>query len=89
MSCLHKVIYELKQAALSWWKALTKSTKAIGWVRLTLDAGVFFYKDSNDRFCVIIVYVDDVMFFLKDKKLISRLSSTSNGNAAIRKSLRS
>ena len=75
---LHKAIYGLKQAALSWWKALTKSTKAMGWVRLTSDAGVFFYEDSNGRFCVIIVYVDDALFFSKDKKLIAFLKAEFN-----------
>ena len=72
---LHKAIYGLKQAALSWWKALTKSTKAMGWVRLTSDASVFFYQDSNGKLAVIVVYVDDTLFFSKDKKLIAFLKA--------------
>ena len=75
---LHKAIYGLKQAALSWWKALTKSTKAMGWVRLTSDAGVFFYQDSNGKLAVIVVYVDDALFFSKDKKLIAFLKAEFN-----------
>jgi len=28
--CLHQAIYGLKQAALAWWKQLTKSMKILG-----------------------------------------------------------
>ena len=50
----------------------------MGWVQLTSDAGMFFYQDSNSKLAVIVVYVDNTLFFSKDKKLIVYLKAELN-----------
>ena len=66
---LHPAIYGLKQAALAWWKELESSMNRIGFKRTVSDAGVFFtYIGKN--LILIIVYVDDAIFFGKNKKAI-------------------
>jgi len=67
---LKRAIYGLKQAALAWWRALDKSMATLGCTRLLSDSGIFI---NEDKSIVIIVYVDDVLFFGKDKKKIDSL----------------
>ena len=64
---LKRAIYGLKQAALTWWKALDKSMANQGFTRLSSDSGIFVNKD---RSIIVIVYVDDVLFMGADKKQI-------------------
>ena len=66
---LRRALYGLKQAALSWWKELAGSMKKLGFKRLSSDAGLFVYKTKTDLI-VAVVYVDDAMFFGKNKTLV-------------------
>ena len=66
---LHCALYGLKQAALSWWKELAGSMKKLGFKHLSSDAGLFVYKTKTDLI-VAVVYVDDAMFFGKNKTLV-------------------
>ena len=66
---LHHALYSLKQAALSWWKELAESMKKLGFKHLASDAGLFVYKTKTD-FVVAVFYVDDAMFFGKNKILV-------------------
>ena len=66
--CLRYALYGLKQAALSWWKELAESMKKLGFKCLASDAGLFVYKMKNDL-VVAMVYVNDAMFFSKNKTL--------------------
>ena len=61
-------LYGLKQAALLWWKELAGSMKKLGFKHLASDAGLFVYKTKTDL-NVAVVYVDDAMFFGKNKTL--------------------
>ena len=78
------LINSLKQAALSWWKELAKSMKKLGFKHLASDAGLFVYKMKTDL-VVAVVYVDDAMFFGKNKTLVIRRSRNSwmHGNVVI------
>jgi transposase InsO family protein len=67
---LKRAIYGLKQAALAWWKALDGSMSRLGCKRLLSDSGLFVNKNKT---IVIVVYVDDVLFFGKNKKDINSL----------------
>src|ERR1700761_6457129 len=67
---LKRAIYGLKQAALAWWKALDGSMRTLGCKRLLSDSGLFVNKNKT---IVIVVYVDDVLFFGKNKKDINSL----------------
>jgi hypothetical protein len=68
---LLRAIYGLKQAALAWWKELEASMKRLGFKRTASDAGVFFaYIGGN--LVIIIVYVDDAIFFVKNVKAVKQ-----------------
>ena len=71
---LKRAIYELKQAALAWWRVLDKSMSTIGCTCLLSDSGLFINKEKN---IVVIVYVDDVLFLGKDKAAIDSLKKRS------------
>ena len=68
---LHHAIYGLKQAALAWWKELESSMKRLGFRRTASDAGVFFAHVGKDL-VIIIVYVDDAIFFGKNLKAVKQ-----------------
>ena len=72
--CLHQAIYGLKQAALAWWKQLTKSMKILGFKQLTADAGVFIYLKDNET-VIVIIYIDNTLFIGKNKLLVNKLKS--------------
>jgi hypothetical protein len=68
--CLKRAIYRLKQAALAWWKALDGSMSRLDCKQLLSDSGLFVNKNKT---VVIVVYVDNVLFFRKNKKDINSL----------------
>ena len=67
---LQRALYGLKQAGLAWWKELNSSMKNLGFEHLLSDAGLFVCKDYKD-IIIAIVYVDDAMFFGKDKAKVN------------------
>ena len=69
--CLQHALYGLKQAGLAWWKELNSSMNELGFKCLVSDAGIFVCKDYKN-IIIAIVYVDDAMFFGKNKVLIDK-----------------
>ena len=69
--CLQHALYGLKQAGLAWWKELNLSMKGLGFQHLLSDAGLFVCKDYKE-IIIAIVYVDDAMFFGKNKVLVDK-----------------
>ena len=69
---LHRAIYGLKQAALAWWKELEFSMKRLGFKRTASDAGVFI-ANRGKNLVIIIVYVDDAIFFGKNIEAIKKV----------------
>jgi hypothetical protein len=67
---LQRALYGLKQAGLAWWKELNSSMNELGFTRLVSDAGLFVCKDYKE-IIIAIVYVDDAMFFGKDKARVN------------------
>jgi Reverse transcriptase (RNA-dependent DNA polymerase) len=63
---LQCALYGLKQAGLAWWKELNSSINKLGFKHLMSDAGLFVCKDFKE-IIIAIVYVDDAMFFGKNK----------------------
>jgi Reverse transcriptase (RNA-dependent DNA polymerase) len=61
--CLQCALYGLKQAGLAWWKELSSSMNELGFKH---DAGLFVCKDYKE-IIIAIVYVNDSMFFGKNK----------------------
>ena len=68
---LKRALYSLKQAGLAWWKELSNSMKDLGFAHLNSDAGIFMCL-LGTRLIVAVVYVDDAMFFSKNKKLVKK-----------------
>jgi Reverse transcriptase (RNA-dependent DNA polymerase) len=64
--CLQRALYGLKQAGLAWWKELNSSMNELGFKHLMSDAGLFVFKDFKE-IIIAIVYVDDAIFFGKNK----------------------
>jgi Reverse transcriptase (RNA-dependent DNA polymerase) len=56
----------IKQAGLAWWKELNSSMNELGFKCLVSDAGLFVCKDFKE-IIIAIVYVDNAMFFGKNK----------------------
>ena len=69
--CLKRALYSLKQARLAWWKELSNSMKDLGFRHLLSDAGIFMWREGTGLI-VVVVYVDDTMFFGKNEKLVKR-----------------
>ena len=65
----------MKQAALSWWRELEASLKRLGFGRTTSNAGMFFTKKEG-QLVIAIVYVDDALFFGKNKEAVKRVKKT-------------
>jgi hypothetical protein len=63
---LQHALYVLKQAGLAWWKELNSSMNELGLKCLVSDAGLFVCKDFKE-IIIAIVYVDNAMFFGKNK----------------------
>jgi hypothetical protein len=63
---LQHALYGLKQAGLAWWKELNSSMNELGFQCLVSNAGLFVCKDYKE-IIISIVYVDDAMFFGKNK----------------------
>ena len=73
--CLNRAIYRLKQVALAWWKELESSMKRLGFKCTASDAGVFFRYIGGDLI-IIIVYVDDAIFFGKNIDTIQKVQKS-------------
>jgi hypothetical protein len=69
--CLQQALYGLKQAGLAWWKELSQSMKVLGFKCLNSDAGIFVCQEDT-KLIMAVVYVDDAMFFGKNKKLVDK-----------------
>ena len=68
---LKRALYGLKQAGLAWWKELSNSMKDLGFTCLNLDVGIFVCRKGTGLI-VAVVYVDDTMFFSRNKKLVKK-----------------
>ena len=69
------LLFALKQSALAWWQELESSMKTIGFRHTASDAGVFFAHVGKDLI-VIIVYVDDALFFGKNQRAVKKVKKT-------------
>jgi hypothetical protein len=72
---LQRALYGLKKAGLAWWKELNFSMNKLDFKCLVSDAGCKDYKEI----IIAIVYVDDAMFFGKNKAQVDfKKVSTKN-----------
>ena len=69
--CLRHVLYGLKQAGLAWWKELDCSMSDLGFKCINSDAGLFCCHECGN-IIIAVVYVDNAMFFGKNKELVDK-----------------
>jgi len=67
---LKKNFYGCKQAARNWFKLLSEGLHNLGFVQSATDLFLFLRSD-----CIIVVYVDDCLFFLSQSPLLMRSST--------------
>ena len=72
---LHLALYGLKKAALSWWRELETSMKRLGFGCTMSNAGMFFTRKEG-QLVIAVVYVDDALFFGKNKEAVKRVKKT-------------
>jgi hypothetical protein len=61
---------------LVWWKELSQSIKVLGFKRLNSDARISVCREGT-KLIMAVVYVDDAMFFGKNKKLVNKRKLSS------------
>ena len=78
---LKKSLYGLKQSARQWNKKLHSILLELGFTRLQSDRSIYLYVKGELKI-ILPVYIDDLTFASKDKKLIDKavedLSKRSN-----------
>jgi hypothetical protein len=68
-------LYSLKQASLAWWKTLSSSLKEMGYKQLLSNIGVFLYTDSKNNKIVLVVYIDNILFFGRNWSIVETLKA--------------
>ena len=63
---LVKTLYGLRQSPLAWFKVLDKFLRSKGLTRSNEDSSLYISKDL-----IILIFVDDILFFSKDKNKIT------------------
>jgi len=63
---LHKALYSLKQASLSWWQTITKSILTLGFKQYKSNASVYYFINKKIKeLVIVIVYISDVCFIVQ------------------------
>ena len=76
---LHKNLYGLKQAAKNFFLLLQTTLEGIGFKQSQVDPCLFLRDD-----CICAVYVDDTLFFSKDKKVLDEVVNSLNAKLALK-----
>jgi hypothetical protein len=68
---LRKSLYGLKQASRAWYQKAKEEFGRIGFTRCDSDHAVFIHRGQNKKFCIIALYVDDLMVLCNDVDLLN------------------
>src|SRR5260370_31902800 len=63
---LEKSLYSLKQASHAWYKKARDEFNCVGFSRCDVDYSVFIHTSQDGYFCIIALYVDDLMILSND-----------------------
>ncbi|CAI7813358.1 unnamed protein product [Closterium sp. NIES-54] len=69
---LKKAIYGLKQAPRAWYHKLAETLLAGGFKKSECDHSLFLLQEK-EQFLMLLVYVDDILFFSKSSAMIERV----------------
>ena len=58
---LEKSLYGLKQASCVWYQKAWEEFNCIGFTQCDVDYSVFIHSGQDGHFCIITLYVDDLM----------------------------
>ena len=71
---LRKSLYGLKQSPRAWFGKFNQAVEEFGMQKSKSDHSVF-YRNSNSRIILLVVYVDDIVITESDSKGISSFKS--------------
>src|SRR5258708_21627574 len=69
---LEKSLYSLKQASRSWYHTAKEEFGHLGFTCCDADHSVFIQNGWGQKFCIIALYVDDLMVLLNDINLLDQ-----------------
>ncbi|KAL9266853.1 Retrovirus-related Pol polyprotein from transposon TNT 1-94-like protein, partial [Drosera capensis] len=70
---LRKSLYGLKQAPRQWYKKFDSFMTSHGYQRFKADPCVYFKRFSNEKFLILLLYVDDMLVTGQDAQMIAML----------------
>ena len=70
---LKKSLYGLKQAPRQWYKKFDSFMMSHGYKRLVADQCVYVRRFQNDKFVILLLYVDDMLIVGEDRSMINKL----------------
>src|SRR5260370_38859249 len=68
---LVKSLYGLKQASHAWYKKARIEFNSLGFIWCNMDYSVFVHTHHDGHFCIITLYVDDLMILSDDVTTLS------------------
>jgi hypothetical protein len=68
---LERSLYGLKQASRAWYEKVKEEFRKLGFLRCDSDHAVFVYHGKGKIFCIIVLYIDDLMILSNNLKLLS------------------
>ncbi|KAM6575709.1 hypothetical protein CsatA_024036 [Cannabis sativa] len=76
---LRKSLYGLKQAPRQWYKKFDSFMVDRSYKRLAADSCVYIKKFPNEKFVILLLYVDDMLIVGQDGKMINQLKKELSG----------
>ena len=81
---LKKSLYGLKQAPRQWYKKFDSFMLDHGFKRLEFDHCVYIKMYDQEKYIILLIYVDDMLVVGKDKDMIDRLKKYLDSQFAMK-----
>ena len=69
---LERSLYGLKQASRAWYQKAKEEFGQLSFTRCDADHSIFIHNGPDQVFCIIALYVDDLMVLLNDVELLNQ-----------------
>ncbi len=63
---LEKSLYGLKQVSCAWYQKAKQEFSQLGFIQCNTDHSIFVHSTKDGTFCIIALYVDDLMILSND-----------------------